>query len=108
MAVKLRKRKFPVQEVPLIPWELAEEAYIVYASKYGTSQSLERLAQRGGFGAGEMDMLYPKWRPSLQLIERLQGELENLKVDFKRVSAAGAVPCTPKSNRSDRCARWNL
>lgn len=37
-----------------IPWWLAEVAYVVYAKRYGTSQSLERLAQRGGFGRGEL------------------------------------------------------
>jgi hypothetical protein len=37
-----------------IPWWLAEAAYEVYSSKYGTDQSLERLASRGGFGREEL------------------------------------------------------
>ena len=37
-----------------IPWWLAEEAYKVYSAKYGTQQSLERLAERGGFGREEL------------------------------------------------------
>jgi hypothetical protein len=41
---------------------LAEKAYEVYSSKYGTSQSLERLAERGGFGLGELDEFVPGWR----------------------------------------------
>lgn len=45
-----------------IPWSLAEKAYEVYSSKYGTSQSLERLAERGGFGLGELDEFVPGWR----------------------------------------------
>lgn len=45
-----------------IPWRLAELAYSVYAADYGKSQSLERLAERGGFGPGEMDMFVPNWR----------------------------------------------
>lgn len=45
-----------------IPWSVAEKAYSVYASRYGKSQSLERLAERGGFGPGEMDDFYPNWR----------------------------------------------
>lgn len=45
-----------------VPWRIAELAYSVYASRYGRSQSLERLAERGGFHAGEMDMLLPDWR----------------------------------------------
>ena len=43
-----------------IPWWLAEEAYAYYASRYGTSQSLERLAERGGFGREELLMLLRK------------------------------------------------
>lgn len=37
-----------------IPWSHAQEAYAYYASQYGTQQSLERLAERGGFGADEV------------------------------------------------------
>lgn len=40
-----------------IPWWLAEEAYGHYAEKFGNSQSLERLAERGGFGRKELLML---------------------------------------------------
>src|SRR4030066_350846 len=41
----------PVQ----IPWSMAELAYSAYAEKFGKGQSLERLAERGGFGPAEMD-----------------------------------------------------
>jgi len=37
-----------------IPWWLAEEAYAYYSARYGTQQSLERLAERGGFGREEL------------------------------------------------------
>ena len=37
-----------------IPWELAEIAYTEYARRYGTDQSLERIAERGGFGVMEI------------------------------------------------------
>lgn len=37
-----------------IPWWLAEEAYRYYSKRFGTSQSLERLAERGGFGRKEL------------------------------------------------------
>lgn len=40
-----------------IPWEVAEVAYRAYSRKYGTMQSLERLAERGGFGRDELFML---------------------------------------------------
>lgn len=37
-----------------IPWGLAEVAYRNYVKHYGSSQSLERLAERGGFGWSEL------------------------------------------------------
>lgn len=37
-----------------IPWWLAEEAYQEYSKRYGNGQSLERLAERGGFGREEL------------------------------------------------------
>jgi hypothetical protein len=37
-----------------VPWAIAEKAYAVYSKKYGTSQSLTRLAERGGFGILEL------------------------------------------------------
>lgn len=37
-----------------IPWWLAEIAYQEYSDRFGTSQSLERLAERGGFSRGEL------------------------------------------------------
>ncbi len=40
-----------------VPWSVAEEAYVVYSGRYGTSQSLERLAERGGFGRDEIEEL---------------------------------------------------
>ena len=40
-----------------IPWWLAEEAYQWYANRFGNGQSLERLAERGGFGRDELLML---------------------------------------------------
>lgn len=62
-------RLFPIQSErgakphPLrIPWHIAELAYSVYSGRYGRGQSLERLAERGGFGPGEMDMFLPDWR----------------------------------------------
>jgi hypothetical protein len=60
---------FPIQSQrgakphPLrIPWSVAELAYSVYSGLYGRDQSLERLAERGGFGPGEMDEFLPDWR----------------------------------------------
>lgn len=43
-----------------IPWWLAEEAYKYYSERFGTSQSLQQLANRGGFGREELLMLLRK------------------------------------------------
>lgn len=62
---------FPIQGVLLrhgsLPptacsWADAERAYAAYRREYpGASQSLERLAERGGFGRSEMDLFAPGW-----------------------------------------------
>lgn len=85
--------KFPIQTErdadphPLsIPWEVAELAYSVYAGRYGTAQTLKRLAERGGFAPSEMDEFVPDWRKlcctMLSLAEengRLASEVGSLK-----------------------------
>lgn len=61
-------RPFPVQgelggsrwgrrEACAIPWWLAQEAYEVYSGLHGQSQTLGRLAERGGFGRDELILL---------------------------------------------------
>jgi len=52
-------RPFPIQierggDGSTIPWWLAEVAYKSYARCFGRDQSLERLAERGGFGRDEL------------------------------------------------------
>lgn len=47
-----------------IPWWLADAAYAVYAKRYGTGQSLARLADRGGFGRQELLDLLRDTKPS--------------------------------------------
>lgn len=54
--------EFPVATGGRIPWRVAELAYIEYAKRYGRDQSLERLAERGGFHVNELDALLPEWR----------------------------------------------
>jgi hypothetical protein len=61
-----------------IPWSVAELAYSVYSGKYGRSQSLETLAERGGFGPGEMDEFLPDWRERCDEIMRLKVALDKL------------------------------
>lgn len=51
---------FPMFGGPSIPTELAKTIYKEYSKKYGTSQSLERLKQRGGFGWAEVSTIFKK------------------------------------------------
>ena len=45
-----------------IPWWLAELAYESYVRCYGNRQTLERLAERGGFGRGELvNLIRREW-----------------------------------------------
>ena len=62
-----------------IPWSVADLAYSVYSGLYGRSQSLERLAERGGFGPGEMDDFLPGWRDRCDRIAELETENARLK-----------------------------
>lgn len=59
-------KRFPVSDnaTPrlMIPWSLAEEAYAAYSRRYGTDQSLERIAERGGFSYSEMDKFRRGWQ----------------------------------------------
>ena len=61
-----------------IPWSVAEKAYGVYVGRYGHVQSLERIAERGGFYLSEMDDMYPPWRVEVDQITALQAEIERL------------------------------
>lgn len=45
--------RFPIQGGLTISWAAAEEAYRGYSRLYGTSQTLECIADRGGFGLME-------------------------------------------------------
>lgn len=81
----------PVQ----IPWSVAEKAYGAYAREYGRSQSLERLAERGGFGWCEMDTLYPNWREEVSEIAKLKAELGQLR-----------AACRPSDEAVAAAKRW--
>lgn len=76
---RLRERQFPMQDGPAIPWSMAERIYFVYADLFGTDQSLERLAERGGFFWGEIPILrrdyqrkhgrFPDWTAMFAVLE---------------------------------------
>ena len=45
-----------------ITWEAHLKAYKEYAEQYGSPQSAETVAERGGFEASELDEFYPGWK----------------------------------------------
>lgn len=58
------ERQFPIigpVHSMSIPWSVAQKAYEAYCEQFGKQQTLEALAQRGGFSTMEMDVLLPGW-----------------------------------------------
>jgi hypothetical protein len=53
-------RRFPMLEGMSVDWQTAREIYRLYSCLYGTDQSLERLAERGGFGWSEVSLFIKK------------------------------------------------
>jgi hypothetical protein len=58
-------RRFPIQKTGTlpagsVPLVLAETAYRGYASEHGRQQSIERLAERGGFCWAEFGYYFAK------------------------------------------------
>lgn len=62
---ELRRKPFPLQGERMVKgrkrvrdthtsWSLAELAYSAYAKKFGSDQSIERMAERGGFSVSEL------------------------------------------------------
>lgn len=54
----MNEKRFPMRDGPDIDWITAEKIYKVYSELYGTQQSLERLAERGGFGWTEVSLMF--------------------------------------------------
>lgn len=63
----MAERMFPMMQEepgkssPPIPWSLAEEIYKVYQRVNNNDQTLERIAERGGFSYGEIRALMEKY-----------------------------------------------
>lgn len=71
-----------------MPWAVADRAWAAYSAQYGREQSVERLAQRGGFGWGEMDMLFPGWRDATDQWKALAAERDALRVEVREANLA--------------------
>ncbi|MFV8250223.1 hypothetical protein [Bdellovibrio bacteriovorus] len=76
---KAKVKMFPIYDFGMIPWSIAEKAYAAYCKSGGYSQSLERIAARGGFYPVEMDTLYPGWRDESSLIKAKDAEIAKLR-----------------------------
>ena len=78
LILALRINNYALPQRRQVPWEVAEKAYAAYAAKYGTSQSMEQLAARGGFHQTEMDEFHPTWREEADEMARVRAEVERL------------------------------
>jgi hypothetical protein len=78
-------RRFPIQGGHPVRWAIAEQAYARYASFFGKDQSIERMAERGGFGVLELDfflsqhtnvylLMENKWPPEDEPWDRAGGD----------------------------------
>lgn len=109
-------RMFPIQTKRgakphplLIPWSVAELAYSVYAAQYGRSQTLERLAQRGGFGPGEMDEYLPDWRERCSEITTLTARLAAAEAENEQLwQFVAELPCECRGEFPNKCDRCTL
>jgi hypothetical protein len=101
---------FPIQDVGAIPWSLAERAYQRYSQLYGTGQSLERLAERGGFGLAELGYLLRghgrnyatreilnamRGSEARQCADELEAEIKRLMSDCPIMTRAAAEALLP-------------
>lgn len=64
-----------------IPWSVAELAYSSYVRQFGRCQTLERIADRGGFSPNEMDEFVPDWRERSSEITSLRARAEQAERD---------------------------
>ena len=83
----------PVQGFPRrIPWDMHLQAWESYARKYGTDQSPQRIAERGGFGTTELDAFIPGWRQELDAFSALE--------EWERWSELGVLEYIPEFARA--------
>lgn len=69
-----------------ISMSIAERAHSVYVQKYGKGQTLERMIERGGYHAGELDMyLGTGWRQEEHEIELLRAQVAKLQAEHDAV-----------------------
>jgi hypothetical protein len=114
-ALTQERRLFPIQSErgaaphpTRIPWSVADKAYSVYSAQYGKDQSLERLAERGGFGPSEMDRFHPTWREEASEILKLLADVAALTQErdaLKRHIEIELLPDDPGGTKANWIAR---
>lgn len=69
-----KERRFRMLDGPSIPWSTAEVIYAGHAALNGTAQSLEQLAQCGGFAWEEVGAMYrnKQARAAMDRVEALK------------------------------------
>lgn len=68
-------RMMPMQDGPPIDWRTAETIYAAYAALYGSSQSIDRIAERGGFTWTEVAGIFDTVRrKDYELWKKLTGK----------------------------------
>lgn len=82
-AGKVQQQRFPIQRAGTVPWKEAEIAYRAYSSFFSKDQTLERLAQRGGFGIGEFCCLYVGKNPFSQHTEEIEKAIVVVAMELK-------------------------
>jgi hypothetical protein len=73
-----------MQRGPAIPWATAEVIYQAYSALYGTSQSLERLHERGGFGWREVEVIFDELRRRKPQLYAALAQKDTNSTDFGR------------------------
>ena len=56
---------FPMLDGPPISRERAEQVYRIYCCLFGNCQTLQRIAERGGFGHGEIEYMERKHKQDI-------------------------------------------
>lgn len=101
------ERRAPVQGYEAgIPWPVHLEAWDAYAKRYGSRQSAERMAERGGFHTNELDQFIPGWRERVSYIATLEARIKELE-------AASLAPVSPQPVAVDgwpplKLALWHV
>lgn len=85
------EKMFPIQRSNPIPWVEAERAYRQYAKLFGNEQSLERIAQRGGFGIEEFACLWWGHNPCTCTIKKHDWPFDTLTLQQQRITELEAA-----------------